>query len=262
MLGKLIKYEFKATGRTFVPLYGAILLVACVQRFFGRSSQGVFEELNQLGDFTTIALVGLFMALSVLTLVVTIQRFQKNLLSDEGYLMFTLPVKARSLIIAKMIVAVTWVILSVVVGVVTFIILFATRAFWAQVGPVVSEFIAQMMIILQNETGRMGLFVIVQFMLAAFLIYIQFVVAIYLALAIGQFPSFQKYRTAASFIAFFVINMVINWITGMTMLTGLDTTMAINPTRSLFMGNIMAAVLIVVMFEGTHYILKKHLNLE
>ncbi|MEG1001036.1 MAG: ABC transporter permease, partial [Cellulosilyticaceae bacterium] len=116
MLGKLIKYEFKATGRTFLPLYGAILIVALVQRFFGRSSQELFEELNRIGDFATIALVALFMALGVITLVVTIQRFQKSLLSDEGYLMFTLPVKTRSLIASKMIVATTWVILSGVVG--------------------------------------------------------------------------------------------------------------------------------------------------
>ena len=32
----------------------------------------------------------------VITLIVIIQRFYKNLLTDEGYLMFTLPVKAHS----------------------------------------------------------------------------------------------------------------------------------------------------------------------
>ena len=262
MLGKLIKYEFKATGRTFLPLYGAILLVALIQRFLGRSNKGVFEELNTLGNFTNLALGGLLIALVVITLIVTIQRFQKNLLSDEGYLMFTLPVKIRSLIIAKMLVAVTWVILSGIVGVITFIVLFATGEFFAEVGQMFSIFIPRMMIMLQDEVGRMGLFVITQFALATFLMYIQFVVLIYLSLAIGQFPSFQKHRTAASFIAFFVINTAINWITGMTMLGSLYTEANMDPTRSLFIANIMAIVFIVVMFEGTTYILKKHLNLE
>lgn len=262
MLGKLIKYEFKATGRTFLPLYGVILLVALIQRFLGRSNKGVFEELNTLGNFTTLALVGLFIALVVITLIVTIQRFQKNLLSDEGYLMFTLPVKIRSLIITKMLVAVTWVILSGIVGVITFIVLFATGEFFAEVGQMFSIFIPRMMIMIQDEAGRMGLFVITQFALATFLMYIQFVALIYLSLAIGQFPSFQKHRTAASFIAFFVINTVINWITGMAMVESLYTATHIDPIRSLFIANIMAVVLIVVMFEGTNYILKKHLNLE
>ena len=176
--------------------------------------------------------------------------------------MFTLPVKIRSLIITKMLVAVTWVILSGIVGVITFIVLFATGEFFAEVGQMFSIFIPRMMIMLQDEVGRMGLFVITQFALATFLMYIQFVVLIYLSLAIGQFPSFQKHRTAASFIAFFVINTAINWITGMTMLGSLYTGANMDPTKSLFIANIMAIIFIVVMFEGTTYILKKHLNLE
>lgn len=145
---------------------------------------------------------------------------------------------------------------------ITFIVLFATGEFFAEVGQMFSIFIPRMMIMLQDEVGRMGLFVITQFALATFLMYIQFVVLIYLSLAIGQFPSFQKHRTAASFIAFFVINTAINWITGMTMLGSLYTGANMDPTKSLFIANIMAIIFIVVMFEGTTYILKKHLNLE
>ncbi|MEG0501998.1 MAG: ABC transporter permease, partial [Cellulosilyticaceae bacterium] len=153
MLGKLIKYEFKATGRTFLPLYGAILIVALVHRVLGRSSQELFEELNRVGDFATIALVALFMALGVITLIVTIQRFQKSLLSDEGYLMFTLPVKIRSLIASKMVVATTWVILSGIVGIISFVILFANKEFFAEFLPLLSEMITQMKEILQDESG-------------------------------------------------------------------------------------------------------------
>ena len=32
MLGKLTKYEFKATCRFFLPLYGALLLLAAMAR--------------------------------------------------------------------------------------------------------------------------------------------------------------------------------------------------------------------------------------
>ena len=34
MLKKLLKYEFIATGRIFLPLYGALLIVAFIQRLF------------------------------------------------------------------------------------------------------------------------------------------------------------------------------------------------------------------------------------
>jgi hypothetical protein len=34
MLKKLLKYEFQATGRIFLPLYGALIVVAFIQRLF------------------------------------------------------------------------------------------------------------------------------------------------------------------------------------------------------------------------------------
>ena len=34
MLGKLMKYEFKATGRIFLPMFGALIVVAAVNRLF------------------------------------------------------------------------------------------------------------------------------------------------------------------------------------------------------------------------------------
>lgn len=264
MLGKLIKYEFKATGRIFLPLYGAILIVALLNKFLGRSTQGVFEELNKLGDFTVIALVTLFIALGVVTIVATIQRFQKNLLSDEGYLMFTLPVKTRSLILSKMIAAIVWIILSGLTGVAAFGILFISKEFMVELMPVLSELMSQVTHILQEETGRMGLLLFVQIMITGLLSYIQFIVSIYLALAIGQFPNFQKHRTAASFIAFFVINIGINGVLGLAIngVLGFATIFEANPNMYIFIANLVTLTLTVGMFEATNYILKNQLNLE
>lgn len=263
MLGKLIKYEFKATGRTFLPLYGAILIVALVHRFLGRTSQDLFEELNRIGDFSTVALVALFMALGVVTLVVTIQRFQKNLLSDEGYLMFTLPVKTRSLIASKMLVAVVWVILSGIIGMTTFFILFVNKEFFTELLPFLSQFMSEIKIVLGDDMRRRGVAIIVQFMLAGFLNYIQFVMVIYLSLAIGQFPKFQKHRTAASFIAFFVINMLISWLFGtVSFQVNFEQFINLNMDTLVVLANIVAMVVIAVLFEATNYILNKHLNLE
>ena len=48
MLGKLLKYEIKSTARTFLPLYGMILLVALINRFFGRTTSTFYElEFNR-----------------------------------------------------------------------------------------------------------------------------------------------------------------------------------------------------------------------
>jgi hypothetical protein len=47
-----------------------------------------------------------------MTLIVLIQRFYKNLLGDEGYLMFTLPVQSWSHILSKLAVSMLWTVVS------------------------------------------------------------------------------------------------------------------------------------------------------
>ena len=91
MLRKLLKYEFKSTGRTFLPIYGALLITAFLTRLFVFNKDvsnsfflGIFQMvLSSLFGF-------LLMAVFILTLVVSLQRFYKNLLGEEGYLSIAL----------------------------------------------------------------------------------------------------------------------------------------------------------------------------
>jgi hypothetical protein len=112
MLGKLLKYETAATARIFLPVYGLILLLAGINRLFGNYDLDSFV----IPRFIMMSMyVTLIVSAFVITLVVTIQRFYKNLLGDEGYLSFTLPVKPHSHIDAKLIVTLMWSVLSVLV---------------------------------------------------------------------------------------------------------------------------------------------------
>ncbi len=95
MLGKLVKYELKACGRIFVPLYISILVVAAIIGMFSNT------QILQVPTILMFVLMALFIALVVMTVVLILQRFKKNLLEDEGYLMFTLPVSTKSLILSK-----------------------------------------------------------------------------------------------------------------------------------------------------------------
>lgn len=116
MLEKLLKYEIRATARTFLPLYGLILLLAVVNRALFQSAANQMNLFNIPRAITMTVYVVLIVAMFVMTLVVTIQRFYKNLLGDEGYLSFTLPVKTHSQIDAKMIVTLLWSVLSILVA--------------------------------------------------------------------------------------------------------------------------------------------------
>ena len=109
MLGKLMKYEFKATARIFLPMFAALLVVSLVSRIFITLR---VETPMAIGIALSVIMI---IAVCVITLIITLQRFYKNLLTNEGYLMFTLPVKTDSIIWSKMIVATIWSILSLII---------------------------------------------------------------------------------------------------------------------------------------------------
>ena len=123
MLGKLLKYELKATSRVFIPLYIAILVVSIV------NGLSLNLEIFNIQGLATIILMCLFISLFVITIVVTIQRFNKNLLKDEGYLMFTLPVSSKYLVLSKYLTSLIWTFLSFIVALLSFTIIFTIATY-------------------------------------------------------------------------------------------------------------------------------------
>ena len=51
--------------------------------------------------FSLVVIVAVIVAIFVMNVIIVIQRFWNGLLQEEGYLMFTLPVTTRSLILSK-----------------------------------------------------------------------------------------------------------------------------------------------------------------
>lgn len=108
---KLLKYEWKACARTCLPLYGVLILMSLISRIL------YIIPKNASLDFMLPAIgymlyMGVMMAAFVVTAVILIQRFYKNLLGSEGYLMFTLPVTVSQHLLSKTIIAVVMIGLS------------------------------------------------------------------------------------------------------------------------------------------------------
>lgn len=131
MFVKLLKWEFRQTGRVMLPVLGGALIL------YGGAlgAQALIQLIAGAPAWLDIAGRMLY-ALSVLTLIVCsvaaffygVVRFYR-LLGDEGYLMFSLPVTASQHIGAKLIASCTWMILSVGLSFV---------AGGAEAGPIVS----------------------------------------------------------------------------------------------------------------------------
>lgn len=117
MLGKLLKHEFRATARFMWVIYAAMLALSLGSHFAMRYMNGA-QSAPILWILATLVTVLWVLALifgAVMTLVLMVQRFYKNFLTDEGYLMFTLPTGVPSMIFSKLIVSIVWAILTILV---------------------------------------------------------------------------------------------------------------------------------------------------
>lgn len=113
MLRKLLKHEFRATGRIMLPLYLILLATSVAANLSLRyllDSRTWF--LTMVGGLLMMALVIAIIGVCVVSFVLMIQRFYRNLLQDEGYVMLTLPVSIHQHIWSKLIVSSVWFIVT------------------------------------------------------------------------------------------------------------------------------------------------------
>ena len=97
---KLLKYEWKACARTCLPLYGVLILMSLISRILYVIPKNASLDF-MLPAIGSMLYMGVMMAAFVVTAVILIQRFYKNLLGSEGYLMFTLPVTVSQHLLSK-----------------------------------------------------------------------------------------------------------------------------------------------------------------
>lgn len=133
MLKKLLKHEFIATRRFFLPVYagfaGLLVLdrLSMVLRDALRDQGGFLNTLSSLlGGILIAASVLAIIALALAPLIYSIVRFRRNLLSDEGYLSFTLPVTPAQHLWAKLLTTVVWGIVTLIVAIACGILFFLT----------------------------------------------------------------------------------------------------------------------------------------
>ncbi len=108
MLGKLIKYDVKATAKTMLPIYLAMVILTVL---FSLMIKLRFDEgllFTGVAVLFGVAVMGSAFA----TLVISVHRYITGLLKSEGYLSFALPVKTWQHIASKVVNALIWSILQ------------------------------------------------------------------------------------------------------------------------------------------------------
>lgn len=134
MLTKLLKHEFKATGRFMWVIYAAMVLLSIAANVSMRLME---HDNNTLVNTVAVLLLvawGISLVVgSIAVFVMLIKRFYQNLLTDEGYLMFTLPGNVHQLVLSKLIAATVWFMVSVLVVILSVMIAVIDNAMLGEV---------------------------------------------------------------------------------------------------------------------------------
>lgn len=279
MLRKLMKYELKATARVMLPVYLALLVMTVVAKFFfwmvnyGTNAMSLNRWVSAGMGISMGLYVMVITAAIVMTFVIIVQRFYKNLFTDEGYLMNTLPVTNHQHILSKLLIASFWSIVCGIVITLSIIILVTNDInlfdFFRGVGNVLSQMTA-------SETFHAWV-AIIEFILLLLVSFVSSVLMIYVAIALGQL--FNDHKILASFGIYIAITVALQIIGVILMLIvtsvytssgfDLDAWMMASEANAMLTihGSMWLMILSNVVLGGAFYgvtagIMKNKLNLE
>lgn len=262
MLGKLLKYEMKATGRVFLPLYIGLVMVSILVGIFFRPD---FANANNLiAGILGLLYFAVMVAIVVVTFVMIIQRFYKNLLSDEGYLMFTLPVKTWQLVTSKLLAATIWSAISTIASVLSILLIAMSNI--SDLSMLVDGF-KQMMQIMAGWGFNIWL-VMIETILLLIVSLVSNILLIYSAIAVGHMSNRKPILfSVVAYIAFLTIYQIVTSIL-MTILDFMDLNawmQSMSPET--IMNTAMFGIILLCAFIGacsyiiTIVAMKKRLNL-
>lgn len=289
MIKKLCKYEFRSIGRTLIPIYIAVIAVSIITaisiamnvnyaniNYSSNSVQWAIEmnvpyKLQQVFTFVmSLTYFAVMVALFVLTFVIILQRFYKGLLCDEGYLMFTLPVKPWQLITSK---GITAFVISILSGIVSCISIFimmigVAEDRWTLLAQMFSFKNWSMFFIRLNEVVPMWGIYLFEFIILVIVSSLASLYQVYASMAIGHLA--KKNRILMSVVAYIVISMILSFIGGIFGVFSaftMQNLIYINAGEAFLHALLIFSIIIsiiecVVFFVITERILSKKLNLE
>ena len=291
MLGKLLKHEWKQTWKlpAFILLTAMVITLIGVGSFFtplwNNDSSFILTFTGYLFLFLTIilliaAVLGIFVYFSI--------RFYKNLFTDEGYLMHTLPVTCNQLIISKFLLFLFWLVVS---GTLISLCGTALMLAWDQALDLgmleglrelaqqvsdygFSKFISELNDACKYITGLPVWCFAILYVFCMIINIFHVILTPYFAISIGQL--FSRFKLAASigiYIAILVIQqtvaMIITFPVNMSlMMKQVDSVMGYSEYKisTFYAMNapsaIITLVLTVLFYFFTHNMMKKHLNLD
>ena len=272
MLGTLFRHEWKATWKVMTVLNAAVLVMILFgfliikagdfpnffksDRFDG--GDGVLYGMT-LAGYATIFFAGLI-TLFVGAFIYFCARFYRNLYTDQGYLMHTLPVSPHELILSKMFVCIIWRIVGcivLVIGGVGMASAFTGESFFEIIDTVLGY-------------GDWFIYVIAHLFSFFIMIFYSTLMA-YMSISVGQLAKKNKVLASiGAYIGFTVgtavlsssINMALFLTRSDTFFDRLDMSFENMQSMTTVTSALGEAALCALFYWITYYIMDKKLNLD
>ena len=242
MFWNLVRYEFKNVNKWYLALYGAVLALSVLIGAQASSLKSIDTPDQQMIMLVFLGLVfgGLLITLSISTLILIIRRFKGSVYDRQGYLTLTLPVSEHQIILAKLLGAFIWSIISSAVFFLSIYIIFAT------IDPnMVDSYFFDYLFVHYIENFWLTL-------ISFFMSTVASILCIYLSISIGQL--FNEYRTALAVLAYIVIHIVLGFVDMFSPSLNYSMMMSAEIFKDL--------ILSAAFYLGTYYILKNKVNLQ
>lgn len=242
MFWNLVRYEFKNVNKWYLALYGAVLALSVLIGAQASSLKSIDTPDQQMIMLVFLGLVfgGLLITLSISTLILIIRRFKGSVYDRQGYLTLTLPVSEHQIILAKLLGAFIWSIISSAVFFLSIYIIFAT------IDPnMVDSYFFDYLFVHYIDNFWLTL-------ISFFISTVAGILCIYLSISIGQL--FNEYRTALAVLAYIVIHIVLGFVDMFSP--------SLNYSMMMFAEIFKNLILSAAFYLGTYYILNNKVNLQ
>lgn len=253
MLRKLVKYDLKANWMYFLIMYGVFAVYSVLFFFLLQMDP---EDLRvQITLFSAVAAyVFMIAALSIMTTVLIVARFYKNMFGPEGYLTHTLPVSPAVNLASKVISAVIWNVLTMLVCLGSVCLVAGSSEVGEEIWWVLKEFA------LYYDGQIFGLYCV-----SAVLNLFTGIFVMYLAICLGQLANRHRVLCAIGYyLAYVAINYVLQMagsiVVSLFAIENESEQLLMVLNEGLTIG--ISFVFLIVSVFASHYIIARKLNLE
>jgi len=258
MLLKLMKYDLKSILKKMVFYYIVVVGLAILSKVLLL----IFKN-TRFVAIASLPTAIFFLSLSLcntVTMIISMIRYYKNMLSDEGYLTHTLPVKRNSILLSKLLSTVIAEIISILVMVIS-VFIFSPKIFIF----LLDEILIAIQLLITNYNGTM-IYIVFLIILEIIIYSVCKVTQVAMCLSLGA--SHNKNKLVMAFVYYIGINFVLQIVGGILISVGAIILASLSsPTIHTFYVVMYIVILLTLLYlVGTYLVnyftLKKRLNLQ